>query len=105
MSYWQNKVAIVTGGSSGLGLAIARQLFAAGSTVVLAARDARRLKAYLAPFKTTGDAGGCPVVVHYHNGVAEVDVALGADWRVRPEDQLLNQLGDWLTPAGVRVVY
>ena len=67
--------------------------------------DARRLKAYLAPFKTTGDAGGCPVVVHYHNGVAEVDVALGADWRVRPEDQLLNQLGDWLTPAGVRVVY
>lgn len=45
MSYWQNKVAIVTGGSSGLGLAIARQLFAAGSTVVLAARDAGRLKA------------------------------------------------------------
>lgn len=44
MSYWQNKVAIVTGGSSGLGLEIARQLFAAGSTVVLAARDAGRLK-------------------------------------------------------------
>jgi hypothetical protein len=44
MSYWQSKVAIVTGGSSGLGLAIARQLFAAGSTVVLAARDAERLK-------------------------------------------------------------
>jgi len=44
LSYWLNKVAIVTGGSSGLGLAIARQLFAAGSSVVLAARDEGRLK-------------------------------------------------------------
>ena len=46
-----------------------------------------------------------PVVVHYHNGVAEVDVALSADWRVRPDEQLLSQLGEWLTPARVRVVY
>lgn len=45
MSYWLNKVAIVTGGSSGLGLAISRALFAAGSSVVLAARDRERLTA------------------------------------------------------------
>lgn len=45
MSYWQSKVAIVTGGSSGLGLEIARRLFAAGSTVVMAARNYDRLKA------------------------------------------------------------
>lgn len=44
MSYWQTKVAIVTGGSSGLGLAIAKKLRSAGATVVLAARDADRLK-------------------------------------------------------------
>jgi uncharacterized protein len=44
MSYWQNKVAIVTGGSSGLGLAIAKKLYGAGATVVLAARDGDRLK-------------------------------------------------------------
>ena len=44
MSYWQNKVAIVTGGSSGLGLAIAQRLFAAGGTVVMAARDQSRLQ-------------------------------------------------------------
>ncbi|CAM9546530.1 unnamed protein product [Phaeothamnion confervicola] len=71
--------------------------------------DAKKLKNYLAPFKvggtTAGAGGGCPVVVHYHNGSAEVDVALGADWRVRPDDQLLAQLEDWLSPAGVRVVY
>lgn len=44
MSYWQNKVAIITGGSSGLGLAIAQRLFAAGGTVVMAARDYARLQ-------------------------------------------------------------
>ena len=67
--------------------------------------DAKKLKDYLAPFKVNGAGGGCGVVVHYHNGVAEVDVALSADWRVRPDDQLIGQLGEWLTPARVRVVY
>jgi len=45
------------------------------------------------------------VVVHYHNGEAEVDVALSADWRVRPDAQLLAQLEEWLTPERVRIVY
>ncbi len=71
--------------------------------------DARKLKEFLAPFKANGAGAGvgngCPVVVHYHNGVAEVDVALSADWRVRPDPQLLAQLEDWLTPERVRVVY
>jgi len=44
MAYWRNKVAIVTGGSSGLGLAIAKELYYAGANVVLAARDANRLE-------------------------------------------------------------
>ncbi|MFN0017604.1 MAG: SDR family NAD(P)-dependent oxidoreductase [Pirellulaceae bacterium] len=44
MAYWRNKVAIVTGGSSGLGLAIAKELYSAGANVVLAARDANRLE-------------------------------------------------------------
>ena len=39
MSYWENKVAVVTGGSRGLGLAIAEVLVAAGAKVVVAARD------------------------------------------------------------------
>ena len=67
--------------------------------------DARKLKEFLAPFKANGGGGGCPVVVHYHNGVAEVDVALSADWRVRPDPQLLSQLEEWLTPERVRVIY
>jgi short-subunit dehydrogenase len=37
--YWQNKVAIVTGGSRGLGFEIASAFCGAGAKVVLAARD------------------------------------------------------------------
>jgi NAD(P)-dependent dehydrogenase (short-subunit alcohol dehydrogenase family) len=44
MGYWQGKVAIVTGGSSGLGLAIGEALATAGAQVVLAARGAEALE-------------------------------------------------------------
>ena len=43
MSDWKGKVAVVTGGSSGLGLTIAKTLLGAGAQVVLAARDPQRL--------------------------------------------------------------
>jgi NAD(P)-dependent dehydrogenase (short-subunit alcohol dehydrogenase family) len=43
MSYWTDKVALVTGGSAGLGLAVARALAQQGSRVVIAARDESRL--------------------------------------------------------------
>ena len=45
MSYWQSKVAVVTGGSSGLGRAIARELGHRGAKVAIAARTADKLEA------------------------------------------------------------
>src|SRR5262245_4652159 len=45
MSYWQNKVALVTGGSKGLGLAVAKSAALAGARVVIAARNAVDLAA------------------------------------------------------------
>ena len=45
MSYWQSKVAIVTGGSAGLGFAMADALGSCGVSVMLAARDEVRLQA------------------------------------------------------------
>ncbi|MEO8203246.1 MAG: DNA polymerase III subunit alpha, partial [Betaproteobacteria bacterium] len=93
-----------------LDLAVLRNRYAQNLRLAINGKaDAKKLKDYLAPFKASAsDAsgnGGCPVVVHYHNGEAEVDVALSADWRVRPDAQLLSQLEEWLTPEGVRVVY
>jgi len=45
MPYWTDKTALVTGGSAGLGLAIARALVGAGAKVTIAARDEARLAA------------------------------------------------------------
>ncbi len=45
MSYWREKTASVTGGSSGLGLVLAGAFARAGANVVLAARDPAKLEA------------------------------------------------------------
>ncbi len=45
MSYWHEKVAVVTGGSSGLGYTLAHRLANAGARVIIAARDPARLEA------------------------------------------------------------
>jgi DNA polymerase-3 subunit alpha len=48
---------------------------------------------------------GCPVEIHYHNGSARCAVRLGDTWRVRPEEALLIQLREWLSPDGVELRY
>ena len=66
--------------------------------------DARRLAELLSPYRGAG-SGACSVSVHYVNGSASCDVALGEAWRVRLDAELLEQLSLWLTPDNVRVVY
>jgi NAD(P)-dependent dehydrogenase (short-subunit alcohol dehydrogenase family) len=51
---WPDKVAIVTGASSGLGLQVATAFAAAGASVVMAARDAARLDAAAALLAAAG---------------------------------------------------
>ena len=48
------KVAIVTGGNSGIGLGMARGLIAAGATVAIAARTVERSRAAAAELDATG---------------------------------------------------
>jgi DNA polymerase III subunit alpha len=66
--------------------------------------DARRLQQLLAPYRASG-SGACQVVVAYRNAEAECDVALGEAWRVRPDGRLLAELGAWLMPENVQLVY
>jgi DNA polymerase-3 subunit alpha len=64
--------------------------------------DAQRLMQALAPYRA---AGACPVLVHYENGEASCDLALGESWRVRPDERLIGELSAWLAPERVQVVY
>jgi len=68
------------------------------------ARDAKKLQELLAPYRTVGQ-GACQVVVEYQNGSAACRIALGESWRVKPEERLLAELGAWLTPESIQVVY
>ena len=65
------------------------------------AADAGRLKRILEPYRN----GSLPVCVVYTNGAAEAEFDLGENWKIRPEDTLLVELGKWLEPKNVQVVY
>ncbi|MBS0368667.1 MAG: DNA polymerase III subunit alpha [Proteobacteria bacterium] len=62
---------------------------------------AERLASLLQPFRE----GECPIRVRYRNANAEGDVPFGPNWRVRPDDSLLESLRDWLPPEAVEVLY
>ena len=47
VSFYQNKIAFITGGSTGIGLAIAKSLEAQGSHVVIFARTVSKLETAL----------------------------------------------------------
>src|SRR5262249_9038271 len=66
--------------------------------------DARRLQEMLAPYRASG-SGACQVVVTYSNTKAVCEVALGEGWRVRPDGRLLAELGAWLAPENVQLLY
>jgi len=63
--------------------------------------SAGRLRQLLEPYRN----GTCPVAVRYVNGTATCEVRLGEDWRVTPDDGLVEALSDWLKPENVEFVY
>ena len=65
------------------------------------AAAASRLRDLLTPYRR----GGCPVSVCYQNGAATCEMRLGEEWRVRPEDGLMQSLQEWLRPENVQVIY
>jgi len=58
LSYWEDKVALVTGGSKGLGLAIGRARVEEGARVVITARNQEQLAAAAAELSTDDRTAG-----------------------------------------------
>lgn len=83
--------ALVTGGSRGIGLAVAAGLARAGATVVLVARDARRLEQAVGDLVAQGlDVTGHAVDVSDLAAVRDLPAALGPLGQV---DLLINAAG------------
>jgi DNA polymerase III subunit alpha len=61
----------------------------------------QKLMQMLSPYRN----GSVPVSVVYTNGNAEAEIQLGETWRVKIEEDLIVNLGKWLEPNSVEIVY
>jgi NAD(P)-dependent dehydrogenase (short-subunit alcohol dehydrogenase family) len=90
----EDRVAVVTGGSSGIGLATARVLLAAGARVAICGRDGARLDAAL---KTLGAAAGLDRVLAERCDVLDAEGVAGfaraVEARFGPAGILVNNAG------------
>ena len=72
----RGKVAVVTGGTRGIGLMIARGLLGAGARVVITSRKPAAVDAALAELAPLGDVWGIPADVSSDAGIAALAAAI-----------------------------
>src|SRR2546422_10042327 len=88
------QVVLVTGGSSGIGLATAEAFLSEGAKVAISARNLPRLRAATRTLRTFGD------VLPMRGGVSKASDAqrcvLETDRRLGPIDVLVNNAGIWI---------
>jgi NAD(P)-dependent dehydrogenase (short-subunit alcohol dehydrogenase family) len=92
------RVAVVTGGSSGIGAEMARALAGAGARVVLVARDAERLGEAADQLKAAGGAGAAWVSADLADRAEVSRAAEEAEAAFGPPDILINCAGVNLRP-------
>jgi NAD(P)-dependent dehydrogenase (short-subunit alcohol dehydrogenase family) len=86
------RYALVTGGGTGIGFAIARELGALGARIVIAARNLERLEAAAAELRAAGiEAGALPLNIRDNDAVVAFFERLGASDRF--PDILINNAG------------
>jgi len=92
MSAWTGKVALISGASRGVGLALARALSGAGARVVISARGERRLREAEAELRAGGGEvlAVCGDVGVYEDAARMVDAAVQRFGRL---DILVNNAG------------
>ena len=59
----------------------------------------------LASQLTSYQQGNCPIVLNYQNSEAEAELNFGNDWRIRPDEQLLDLLRELLGNDKVNLEY
>lgn len=79
----------------------ARELCLELDSASLAANFTRELEGILEPYRE----GRCPLVIDYRRSNARAQLRLGANWQIRPEDDLLQRLRDNYGADCVRLVY
>ncbi len=93
---FEGKTALISGGSSGIGLALARALSSQGANVWLLARDTKRLESSLASIQSETN-GGCPlcgVIPCDVSDLTQVDQAISQVLReAGTPDILINSAG------------
>ena len=92
MAYWDGKVALVTGGSAGLGAAIANRLCAERAAVMIASRNTERVEKTVAELEQLGyrAAGATADVTHEEQVAALVDDTVA---KFGGLDLLVNNVG------------
>ncbi len=86
-----NQTVLITGASSGIGAACARQLAEAGARLILAARRQDKLEALAAALPATADTWLLPLDVCQSAAVSAAIADLPADWQAI--DGLINNAG------------
>lgn len=64
--------------------------------------DTKKLAELLKPHL---NADGCPVLIRYQNANASAELYLSDQWRVNPDDNLRQSLGEWLSMKNVKIEY
>ena len=81
----------------------ARVQFSQGLRLTLtSSADTKKLAELLKPHL---NADGCPVLIRYQNANAGAELYLSDQWRVNPDDNLRQSLGEWLSMKNVKIEY